>query len=92
MAVPRSLLCLVLGLLRASAYSTLAGAPVPHGRAQCFPRQPEVAVSRHSMAPQMSSDGLSEEFQVRALAAGPRTYARAAHRALTRAPSRRRGW
>lgn len=63
MAVPRSLLCLVLGLLRASAYSTLAGAPVPHGRAQCFRRQPEVAVSRHSMAPQMSSDGLSEEFQ-----------------------------
>ena len=90
MAVPRSLLCLALGLLRASAYSTLAGA-LPHGRAQCFRRQPEVAVSRHSVAPQMSSDGLSEEFQVRALAAGPRTHTRAAHRALTRAPSRRRG-
>ena len=76
MAVPRSLLCLSLGLLRASAYSTMAGAPLPHGRAQCFRRQPELAVSRHPVAPQMSSDGLSEEFQVRALAAGPRTHAR----------------
>ena len=63
MAVLRSLLWLSLGLLRASAYSTMAGAPLPHGRAQCFRRQPELAVSRHPVAPQMSSDGLSEEFQ-----------------------------
>ena len=63
MAVPRSLLWLSVGLLRASAYSTMAGAPLPHGRAQCFRRQPELAVSRHPVAPQMSSDGLSEEFQ-----------------------------
>ena len=42
----------------------MAGVPVPHGRAQCFRRQPEVAASRHAVAPQMSSsDGLSAEFQ-----------------------------
>ena len=67
--------------MRASAWSMMAGVPVPHGRAQCFRRQPEVAASRHAVAPQMSSsDGLSAEFQVQALAAGPRTRRVRRHR------------
>ena len=73
MAASRSLLCLIVSLMRASAWSMMAGVPVPHGRAHCFRRQPEVAVSRRAVALQMSSDGLSAEFQVRARAAGPRT-------------------
>eukprot|EP00964_Phaeocystis_antarctica_P108506 scaffold73080_cov66-Phaeocystis_antarctica.AAC.3 len=76
MVASRSLLCLSASLMRASAWSMMAGVPVPHGRAQCVARQPDLAVSRHAVAPQMSGDGLSAEFQVRALAAGPRTCRR----------------